>query len=556
MVALGGQGQRLEAAPPRGPALNSRLLALVLVFVAVALRVWQYAAGTSMWMDELWIASNVLPRSTADLLRRPLDFGQVAPPGFLLLTKWSTLALGSTEYALRLLPFLAALASVVLFWRLACRALDGAGLPMAVALFAWNVGLLRYTSEAKQYAVDAAAALALTLLALRLRDRPPTLPRAVAAGAAGLLVVCLSHASALVLAGLGAALAIGWLSDRPRSKALPYAVVLCMWAIAAAVSVLAAVRHLAPSTAAFMKIFWREGFVPWPPVHLSDALWLWNRLVDLFGQQLMQYPWPAAYVLVMLAGFVALWRRRRELTVILVAPLAMTLVAAAAQQYPFSRRLILFLVPVFLIAVAAGIEWLRRGIASRQPALAWAAVVILLVPPAWIIVRMPPPHRSEEYKGALAYVRDHRLPGDRIYVFTWARLGMQFYGPRFGFNESEYTIGGCYRDELRPYLREIDEFRGAPRVWVILASVFPVRQARIGITNYLDAIGVRGGGISYPSAYPFSPDGVFAYLYDLSDSARLAAASWRDFPLEPMTFRPSCLSAQGRFANPPAEARN
>src|SRR5215472_13090234 len=122
MVALGGQGQRLEAAPPRGPALNSRLLALVLVFVAEALRVWQYAAGTSMWMDELWIASNVLPRSTADLLRRPLDFGQVAPLGFLLLTKWSTLALGSTEYALRLLPFLAALASVVLFWRLACRA--------------------------------------------------------------------------------------------------------------------------------------------------------------------------------------------------------------------------------------------------------------------------------------------------------------------------------------------------------------------------------------------------------------------------------------------------
>ncbi len=111
-------------------------------------------------------------------------------------------------------------------------------------------------------------------------------------------------------------------------------------------------------------------------------------------------------------------------------------------------------------------------------------------------------------------------------------------------------IGGCYHNELRPYLREMDEFRGAPRVWVILASVFPVRQARIGITDYLDAIGVRREGISYPSAYPFSPDGVFAYLYDLSDSTRLAAASWRDFPLEAMTFRPNCRSGQGRFADP------
>jgi len=301
---------------PRRPALNARVLALLLVFVAVALRVWQYAAGTSMWIDELWIASNVLPRSIPDLLLRPLDFGQVAPPGFLLLTKWSTLAFGSTEYALRLLPFLAGLASVVLFWRLACRALDGAGLPIALALFAWNIGLIRYTSEAKQYEVDAAAALALTLLALRLRDRPSTLSRAVTAGAAGLVVVWVSHASALVLAGLGGALAICWLSDRPRSRTLPYAIVLSMWAIAAAASVLAAIRHLTPSTSAFMKVFWREGFVPWPPTHLSDALWLWNRLVTVFGEQLMQYPWPAAYVLVMLAGFVALWRHRRELTVI------------------------------------------------------------------------------------------------------------------------------------------------------------------------------------------------------------------------------------------------
>ncbi len=252
--------------------MTARVLALVLVFVALALRIWQYAAGTSMWIDELWIASNVLPRSIPDLLSRPLDFGQVAPPGFLLLTKWSTLALGSSEYALRLLPFLAGLASVVLFWRLACRALDGAGPPIALAVFAWNIALLRYTSEVKQYEVDAAAALALTLLALRLRDRPPTLARAVAAGAAGLVVVWVSHASALVLAGLGGALAICWLRDQSPEQHLPYAVVVSMWAIAAAASVLASIRHLSPSTAAFMKIFWREGFVPWPPAHLSDAL--------------------------------------------------------------------------------------------------------------------------------------------------------------------------------------------------------------------------------------------------------------------------------------------
>ena len=63
--------------------------------------------------------------------------------------------LGPSEFALRLFPFLCGLASLLLFWRLAVRVLDGYAVPVAVGLFSIGVPLVNYSAEVKQYGVDA-----------------------------------------------------------------------------------------------------------------------------------------------------------------------------------------------------------------------------------------------------------------------------------------------------------------------------------------------------------------------------------------------------------------
>src|SRR5687767_14302770 len=91
-------------------------LTLFLV-VGAALRTVEYTAFASLWVDELFIVLNVTKREWIELLTEPLRYHQVAPIGFLIATKLGAEILGPGEAGLRLFPYLASLAGLVLFWR-------------------------------------------------------------------------------------------------------------------------------------------------------------------------------------------------------------------------------------------------------------------------------------------------------------------------------------------------------------------------------------------------------------------------------------------------------
>jgi hypothetical protein len=83
-----------------------RGLLTLLVVVGLALRVWPYAANTSLFLDEILVASNITGLTLVELVTKPLALDQVAPGGFLFLEKLSVLVLGPSELALRLVPLL------------------------------------------------------------------------------------------------------------------------------------------------------------------------------------------------------------------------------------------------------------------------------------------------------------------------------------------------------------------------------------------------------------------------------------------------------------------
>ena len=67
----------------RGPGGSCPLPCCAL---GAALRLWQYGAGASLWADEANMALNIVERPLGRLLG-PLDYRQVAPPGWLLLQR-------------------------------------------------------------------------------------------------------------------------------------------------------------------------------------------------------------------------------------------------------------------------------------------------------------------------------------------------------------------------------------------------------------------------------------------------------------------------------------
>jgi hypothetical protein len=73
--------------------------------------------------------------------------------------------------------------------------------------------------------------------------------------------------------------------------------------------------------------------------------------------------------------------------------------------------------------------------------------------------------------------RAGRQAGDLVYVFPLSRIGVLFYGPRYGLERKGWTTGICDRNDTRAYIRDVDRYRGASRVWVLSLGARPFRVA-------------------------------------------------------------------------------
>lgn len=518
--------ETLDATRTVRQLLTARHTAVVLLLAGASVRLWQYLANPALWMDELALAHSLITRPIPLLLLVPLDDGQVAPPGYLVVSRLAVLALGPNEYALRLFPLLCSLAALPLFGRLAMRLLRPGAAVLAIALFTLTSGLILYAAEAKQYAVDLLVALVISGLALRRLDGESR-GQTAALTVVGVLAVWFSQPAVFVLAGVALALA---LDAEPRERRTLVAVFVS-WATAAALSIAYARTRLSPGLMAYMMWFWRDGVMPRPLHHLNDLLWPIQALEDVF-ELLLDYPWPVAYLGLAGWGAVSFLRRRRGAALILLLPLVMALLAAVARLYPFQLRLVLFLVPALLLFVSEG----AYRLAGFAPAPVVRILLLLAVaaPPVLALLRNPPVWRLDDVRPVFAELQRRRLPGDAVFAYYPAWQALRFYGPRYALSFDTLDLGACHPTDLHDYLRELDRYRGRSRLWFVI-SFSLVRAGEVQpMLDYLDTIGVRRATIEAP---PNNRPGIStqrirwdswrrtaAFLYDLSDPGRLASA--------------------------------
>lgn len=166
-------------------------------------------------------------------------------------------------------------------------------------------------------------------------------------------------------------------------------------------------------------------------------------------------------------------------------------------------------------------------------------MLLLVGPPIAALAGAPPPYDIEHHRTMLGDLERHRQPGDAIYVFPLTGIGVLPYGPRFGLGPGDWVSGVCDRNDTRAYLRDVDRFRGAPRLWVLSSAPRPFRVARPAVRRYLSPIGVRRDSLVRRS---LQFESVSLERYDLSDSVRLRAAAAETFPVPPMPAdpRPGC----------------
>jgi hypothetical protein len=520
----------------------SRLASLFFLATGLVLRLVQYGGNTSQWLDETMLSTSIVNRTLIALLTTPLAYQQTAPPGLLLVEKLTVSAFGVSDLSLRLFPLLSAIVSLFVFLSICNRVLDGISRPIAMAMMATAAPFIISAGQVKQYSSDVMVALVVLLLGLDIQRPVLTRKRAIWVAGTGACAAWLSQPAVFVLAGVSMVLLwIAWSDhssdpDKLQRFLLP---VICVWGVSSLASTIVSWTNTPLAVRAMLHSYWSGHFMPMPPWRAPTVfLWAARELDGLLGSRAIMsllYPAPKVYVGLMLLGIWTMWRTMPRATALLLAPIALTFLGAAAQQYPFSDRLILFLVPIFILAIAKGLGVVTRLAAHWSKAAGAAVLALGSAPLLYPVVASPPPYQVENIKPVLDYVRSQHISGDRIYVYNSALPAFTYYASDYGFRPDEYSPGLSHHCQNRLYLADLDVFRGTPRFWIILTHA-PVYGERHDMLQYLDAIGIRRlefvAAAHRPARTPQEMlEPADAYLYDLSDAKRARAASSDTFPV-------------------------
>ena len=452
---------------------------ILLLVTGAVLRAAPFLLDRSLWLDEAKLALNVLDRSPAQLFR-PLDYDQAAPVGFLLLEKQAVMAFGEGERALRLVPLLAGVASLWLFFVVARRWLSPAETLLALALFALAQPLVYYATEVKQYSTDVFVALALLWAAGRALDARPHAKWALVP--AGVLGVWLSHPAVFVAAGAGLTLVLSaWLRG-DRRRAFLLAAVAAAWAASFVADYAFVLSRSDPK--GFLVRFWADGFPTLPPRSLADLLWplrtFFGFFVDPAGLGLAGLA-AAAFVL----GCVRYARSEPRVLALLVSPGLLTLLAALTHRYPFPTsgsldsyplpgRVVLFLVPEAMILVAAGIGGVARTADRDQRVLAGVMARFLLVSLAADAASRPAHRiRLHELRPLVAAIARDGRPDDLLVLNTRALPVFRYYVRRIeagsGFADRLQVVELPGTNRWNVYEERLQALPGGSRVWVLYA---------------------------------------------------------------------------------------
>ncbi len=452
---------------------SGRFWLVTLIVIGIVWRVARYAAAFPVWSDEAALGLNIINRSYLGLLA-PLSYQQVCPLGFLWASKFIINQMGTSGYALRLLPLLAAIADVLMMVPIA-RSFGGRRVGLiAAGLLACSLSPARFANDFKPYSMDLFMSLAYIGLALGILRRPDQTWRLALLALLAPVSVAFSYPAIFVGAAASAALlAPVWRRSSRAGQAL-YILFNILLAGSFAGLLWWVGRGQMRRTHALMQTYWRNAF---PPLGAGLPWWL---VKAQFGN-MMTYPsggeWGISLVVwpLCVLGAWRLWaKRRRSEFILLLAPFAFTLAAAFLHKYPYGRdaRVEQHLTGPILLLAALGFVGLLGGIAKggarrRRVALdisagLCAGLAIFATVTMGLNIKQPwiswEPESIWRFSHA---VYNGRKPQPRVILLQ---------------NPAHYSpeLGWYFRPQIRPWTLGLPEANagGAPRmqrrgVWII-----------------------------------------------------------------------------------------
>lgn len=352
------------------------------ILINIIWRIIRYLLVFPLWGDEAFVAVNFQIRDFAGLLQ-PLEYGQIAPLGFL----WVELAVvklaGISELALRFFPLVTGLITIILFRPFALALVKDIRTSLvATAWFAASYYPVRHGVELKPYVTDLFLALVLTWLGWLVYSYPESRTKWLAL----LFTALIAPWFSLPIIFTGGAIGLLFtykIYKRYESKSVLRLIIFSIIFLSSYGVMYIVFARPHAQAAPYMQTYWSEAF---PPLMELWKLPMW--LINIHTGNMLAYPVGGknggstlTFILVVV-GLYSLWKKQRcDLLILLLGPLLFTFIAASIHKYPYgvSARISLFMAPAFCILAGVGVvEIIKYWQPKRKAPSAIMTVCIVL----------------------------------------------------------------------------------------------------------------------------------------------------------------------------------
>ena len=481
------------------------IVSIYMVVFGLIARAWYYFSNRSLFIDEANIARNVYEKDFSQLSGN-LNYEQHAPPVFMWIIKFICSITNYSEYALRFFPFICGIAAIILFFKVAQKALANYSLWFALGLFACNFILIQFSSEIKQYESDALIAI----IFLYIFYQPAVKPSYILIILFGALSIWLSMPAIFMLAALGVYLVLEVYHRNRDFKDI--IIIFLSWIIS---FVLLYYVNLNNSLHTKALLEAHENYFIQIPIFNEGRMNLGDNLIDFFrnvtGKSTIGIV--AGILFFTVAVIIGIKKKDRKY-ILLCGPLLFCLIASYFRVYSLMPRLMAFSLPFIIILMAKGldiiIEFINTVVKYNSQRII-SISLLFVCGIACMITQDGFPFIDkkfivEEIKPVLQYVKKESVPGSNYFVQNNAVPAFEYYTKMHPDKELFKPIGsityGTWETDYISLIKEAEK-NNDQKHWFIFNHIYGEELEKLNqtISNMK------------PPAKKLTAKGSVAYLY-------------------------------------------
>lgn len=316
------------------------LLGLV-ILLGVLLRLKGLLINPSMWHDECALGWNIKFKNYSDFFGL-LRFMQMAPPFFMVATKLITNVFGISDMSLRVLPFLIGSVSIIAFYFLADKLIKSKSIALwAVFFFAINQQLVYFSYEFKPYNCDVLFTIICLLLFINLDIEKLDIKKVVFYGISLALIPWFSFASTFIIAGGMINLLFKNIKSNLSKKIIMFIPLLISGLIYLKIYL------INNYTGTHMVAYWHNhnAFLN------ANPMFFFYMLIENIKYFFYPMPYILLFLFLFIWGIRIFYKEKTPFISISAISFILLVIASYMHFYPFAERLIIFLLPIFLLLV-------------------------------------------------------------------------------------------------------------------------------------------------------------------------------------------------------------